>query len=249
MARAGETAMCVAILGLLAFSLQGCGSAAEAAAHLQGYKDAAAAKVQEAKSAATTAVLKKSGACPPLHAAVNPIKADLISTVAAKVTDAAACKVDLKGTECGTQISFDLADQTMFMAEKDPKFVEWMGDHKGKWDNVKSSVASVLQGDLVAPVTLMQNKIEAGTDIASEGFSTFLKAELKQVIEAVFPTFCPATDEEIAAAESTDKLPLAAAGEAAKAAGLLKEEALKDELKAEAAGVVLKRRLVDDIAV
>ena len=68
---------------------------ADAQAHLAEYKAAAAGFVQDVKSGATSKILAESGACPLLHAAVNPKKDEIVAAVVEKSMAAEPCTTNL----------------------------------------------------------------------------------------------------------------------------------------------------------
>jgi len=235
-----ETVMCLAVLGVVAFSLQGCGSEAMDKAK-EDYKQAVKDHIKSKASAAVTAVLVKSGACPPLHASIQVKKEALVTGINEKIVVQETCQKSLVGDGCQKSIAFEIADMVMYIIERDPTFMEWQKEYHEAWNNVKETINSVIEEELMAPVRAMQDAILANElVIGTKAFIDFVKELTDAIIDTVIMVVCPATQDEIDAVKAKDA-PLVKEVDKAE---MEKLEETEKELKEEAG-----RRLVDDIVV
>lgn len=220
------SALCV-LLGVVAFTLQGCGDSD----HVKAFRAAA----KDAGTAVVAAGLESAEGCPPLLAAHDLNKDKVVAKITESVQNSDECKADAKSEPCQKAMAFAGADSVMFYTEADPGFKAWTGDHADKWEKLKSTINTLLEHQFMKPMATMQGFIEVGSDITSDDSKSFLTKQLPDVCHETLKVFCPATDEEVAAAEAKDK-PLVEQKEVAEeAAAKAQTEALKEEVLEEAA--------------
>merc|ERR1719161_498639 len=98
-------------------------------------------------------------------------------------------------------MAFQVADVATYYAEQDPGFKEWIEEHKKDWEKIKEGVKVLMQGELKGPLEVMQKAI---TDqvLGSPEFKDFVSKQISDIIDSVWGVFCPASDEEVAAASA-----------------------------------------------
>jgi len=225
MAQSMTKVMYLAAIAICAFSLQGCGDDTPGGKNKAEYKAAASSAVEaEEKKAADTntkadatanKAVEKGNGCVEFQAAIKVEAAndEMLKKIVDELKQDAACTEDLKSEACKSAIALQTAQTTLYMVEKDPKFIEWtkMPENGDKWDKVKAGPLNVQLEAVITPaVTVMQSKLPADATMASVTESPFdrpswLKTQLGQLIEGSVEVFCPAYEEEVKEAVKIDE--------------------------------------------
>jgi hypothetical protein len=229
----------LAVLGICAFSLQGCGKEEEVEDNTAAYATAAAG----AGAGKTAKAMQEAGACPPFLSAIEAYKTEFLEELVPDITSSISCNAShpVYGTNftselCKSDIVEHLADLTLYYVEKDPGFMAWtkVEANVEKWKKIKEGKILLSLRDIYkAPAATLQQysatKIAEGTEMGSAEFDEWLGEQAWQLISATLGVFCPALESEVAASEAVDAGSVAAQkisdanGDAAKAASAVNE--------------------------
>jgi len=157
----------------------------------------------------------------------------MVSKVIEKVEANGNCKTDLKGAECQKDTAFELADMSMFYAEADPGFKNWVKAHETVWNQVSGVINGALQGEYAGPVKVMYDSNDK--ELGTPEFKAYATAEFNDIIDATMGVFCPTSDEAVKKSMEKDDPLVEAAAATAKAQAALKQDAFKEEVLDEAA--------------
>lgn len=214
MASAAAKAMMLALLGICAISLQGCGE--DANDNSQTYKTQAESAGAGAKESAV--MLQTKAGCPPLLAAYLLWETDVLDKVIPEILLDDSCNVsttNLTSADCQKDISMHVADNVIYYVEKDPGFKTWTESpsNKAAWGKVKTGAINIqLQESFLPGVIALTGFAKAELEFitgmsnwwGTPEFSDWLKTQVDQLITQTLGVFCPSPEVAVADAEAKD---------------------------------------------